>query len=158
LRILGLTLTVWPVATSWISNVCPPLVSLYPPFSNQGLKVLAGTYTAIVSSFDPGVTSPYTLHLESALPTAIEPIPAEGAGLYSRTVQSRWLVISSECTASILRASLIGFVGPKKTQVVDRAVAHTSSIPKLSSFFPNQAPSRKPAHHHALASLYEVQC
>ena len=54
------------------------------------LTTTAGTYTAIVSTFDPGVTSPYTLSIESALPVSIKNIPAEGAGLYSRTVQSRW--------------------------------------------------------------------
>lgn len=52
--------------------------------------MVAGTYTAIISTFDPGVTTPYALNIESALPVNLESIPAEGAGLYSRTVQSKW--------------------------------------------------------------------
>lgn len=72
-----------------------PTPSFLPLLSASGprtvvLTLIAGTYTAIVSTFDPGVTSPYTLNVESALPVNIEPIPAEGAGLYSRIVQSRW--------------------------------------------------------------------
>lgn len=55
--------------------------------------MLAGTYTAIVSTFDPGSTGPFTMTVESDSPVNVEAIPAEGAGLYSRTIQSRWFVI-----------------------------------------------------------------
>ncbi|KAI9632395.1 calpain-like protease palB/RIM13 [Dioszegia hungarica] len=52
--------------------------------------VAAGTYTVIVSSFEPGITGHYTLTLESTLPITITPIPPEGAGLYHRRFEGRW--------------------------------------------------------------------
>ncbi|WWC68846.1 uncharacterized protein I206_102782 [Kwoniella pini CBS 10737] len=50
----------------------------------------AGTYTLIVSSFEPNDTGSYTLSFESTGPIGITPIPAEGAGMYSRIVNGAW--------------------------------------------------------------------
>lgn len=56
------------------------------------LTGVAGTYTIIVSTFEPGATSPYSFNVESASPLSVEAIPAEGAGRYSRTINGHWSV------------------------------------------------------------------
>ncbi|OCF34623.1 calpain-like protease palB/RIM13 [Kwoniella heveanensis BCC8398] len=53
-----------------------------------------GTYTLIVSDFEPGQIGPFTLTVESKAPVNIKPIPAEGAGMFSRVIQHQ-----SETTA-----------------------------------------------------------
>lgn len=49
-----------------------------------------GTYTVIVSSYEPDTTGPFSLCVESSLPISLSPIPAEGAGMFSRTVSGKW--------------------------------------------------------------------
>jgi calpain-7 len=51
---------------------------------------IAGTYTAIVSTFDSGTVAPFSIRFESDRALGIDAIPAEGAGLYSRVVHGRW--------------------------------------------------------------------
>lgn len=56
------------------------------------LTVAAGTYTVIVSTFEPGATAAYTLNVESSSPVSLESVPAEGAGMFSRTINGAWSV------------------------------------------------------------------
>ncbi|WRT65480.1 uncharacterized protein IL334_002423 [Kwoniella shivajii] len=49
-----------------------------------------GRYTLIVSAFEPNMTGSYTLSLESTAPVQINPIPGEGAGMYSRVINGSW--------------------------------------------------------------------
>jgi calpain-7 len=49
-----------------------------------------GTYTVVVSSFEPGVLGPYKLQVECAQPFEVKAIPQEGAGMFSKRVQGRW--------------------------------------------------------------------
>ncbi|WVF66841.1 hypothetical protein IAT40_001583 [Kwoniella sp. CBS 6097] len=49
-----------------------------------------GKYTLIVSAFEPGQMGPFTLTVESTAPIDIEPIPAEGAGMFSRIINHQW--------------------------------------------------------------------
>ncbi|WVW79913.1 hypothetical protein I302_101883 [Kwoniella bestiolae CBS 10118] len=53
-------------------------------------SVNPGTYTLVVSSFEPDHTGPFTVSFESTAPVDITPIPAEGAGMYSRIVNGAW--------------------------------------------------------------------
>jgi calpain-7 len=50
----------------------------------------AGTYTLVVSSFEPRQTGTYLLEVESTAPVSITPIAAEGAGMFSRVVEGIW--------------------------------------------------------------------
>ncbi|WVR04018.1 hypothetical protein IAU60_001017 [Kwoniella sp. DSM 27419] len=52
--------------------------------------VRPGNYTLIVSAFEPGQMGPFTLAVESTLPVEVTPLPAEGAGMFSRVVAGRW--------------------------------------------------------------------
>ncbi|GAA5834962.1 hypothetical protein JCM11251_002073 [Rhodosporidiobolus azoricus] len=49
-----------------------------------------GFYTLLVSSFTPYHLDQFTLSLKSSLPISVTPIPAEGAGMYARTVRGQW--------------------------------------------------------------------
>ncbi|GAA6006476.1 hypothetical protein JCM10207_004945 [Rhodosporidiobolus poonsookiae] len=49
-----------------------------------------GSYTLVVSSFQPHHPAPFSLLIKSSLPVEVSPIPAEGAGLYARTVRGAW--------------------------------------------------------------------
>nr|ODN98585.1 calpain-like protease palB/RIM13 [Cryptococcus depauperatus CBS 7855] len=53
-------------------------------------KLSTGNYTLIVSSFEPGQTGAYTLSFEATAPISITPLPAEGAGMFSRIFQNSW--------------------------------------------------------------------
>ncbi|EKD04298.1 hypothetical protein A1Q2_01329 [Trichosporon asahii var. asahii CBS 8904] len=50
----------------------------------------AGTYTVLVSSYEQDDTGPFTLCVESSSPISLSPIPAEGAGMFSRSVSGKW--------------------------------------------------------------------
>lgn len=50
----------------------------------------AGTYTLVVSSFQPLHEDTFELSLHSSLPLQVTPIPPEGAGMYSRVVKGAW--------------------------------------------------------------------
>ncbi|EJT96956.1 hypothetical protein DACRYDRAFT_59843, partial [Dacryopinax primogenitus] len=54
------------------------------------VAVKQGTYTVIVSSFEPGVLGQYKLQVECADPFEIKPIPQEGAGMFSKRVTGLW--------------------------------------------------------------------
>jgi hypothetical protein len=58
--------------------------------TKERAKPLAGTYTAIVSTFEPGVTAPFTLKFESNRSITVDAIPPEGAGMYSRIIHGEW--------------------------------------------------------------------
>ena len=49
-----------------------------------------GNYTLSVSAFEPGQLGKYRMVVESDLPVSAQPIPQEGAGMYSRVVTRRW--------------------------------------------------------------------
>ncbi|WWC60071.1 uncharacterized protein I303_102634 [Kwoniella dejecticola CBS 10117] len=53
-------------------------------------QIDAGTYTLIVSSYEPNHTGSYMLSVESTSPVCVTSIPAEGAGMYSRVVHGAW--------------------------------------------------------------------
>lgn len=50
----------------------------------------AGSYTMIVSSFEPAVESRFSIDLRASLPINVNAIPPEGAGLFKRTVSGAW--------------------------------------------------------------------
>ena len=45
-----------------------------------------GTYTLVLSTFQPGQTAPFSLRVQSDRPLKLTPIPAEGAGMFSRSL------------------------------------------------------------------------
>ncbi|GAA5907979.1 Rim13p [Sporobolomyces salmoneus] len=49
-----------------------------------------GSYTLVVSSFQPRHEDTFELALQSSLPVQVTPIPPEGAGMYSRCVTGAW--------------------------------------------------------------------
>jgi len=49
-----------------------------------------GQYTAVVSSFEPRMTTEYSLVLESSAGFDISPIPSEGADMFAKTVKGIW--------------------------------------------------------------------
>lgn len=53
-------------------------------------ELSAGEYTLILSTFNPGQQSPFTCIVEADLPFTLEPIPAEGAGMFSKVVKGQW--------------------------------------------------------------------
>jgi calpain-7 len=51
---------------------------------------IAGVYTAIISTFEPGKTGTFDLSLESTLPITLTTIPQEGAGMHQRLLTGAW--------------------------------------------------------------------
>lgn len=51
---------------------------------------IAGEYTLVLSSFEPQHMGPFTLKVESSHSFNINPIPQEGAGMYSRIIRGSW--------------------------------------------------------------------
>jgi hypothetical protein len=55
----------------------------------------AGTYTLILSTFEPGHLAPYTLTLSTSHPVTIQPIPSDGAGRLRTPIPSSTQGITS---------------------------------------------------------------
>ena len=53
---------------------------------------LAGHYCVVVSTFEPRHRGKFTLRVDSAMPMDLEDIPAEGAGMFCKTVKGAWCV------------------------------------------------------------------
>lgn len=51
-----------------------------------------GTYTLIASAATPADEADFALDVQSTAPILLRPIPQEGAGLFSRTVNGSWCV------------------------------------------------------------------
>ncbi|EIW69089.1 hypothetical protein TREMEDRAFT_39376 [Tremella mesenterica DSM 1558] len=49
-----------------------------------------GTYTLVVSTFEPGQLGSYRLSVDSDLPVKLSNVALEGAGMFSRTVVGQW--------------------------------------------------------------------
>ncbi|BGP52808.1 cysteine protease [Rhodotorula sphaerocarpa] len=49
-----------------------------------------GTYTLVVSSYQPGHLGSFKLSIRSSMPLNVTSIPAEGAGLFSRKFEGAW--------------------------------------------------------------------
>ncbi|EPQ32386.1 uncharacterized protein PFL1_00582 [Pseudozyma flocculosa PF-1] len=56
----------------------------------ESTSVQPGTYTLVVSTFQPGQVGPFVLSVECSTPIRIQPIPQEGAGMYARTIRGGW--------------------------------------------------------------------
>ncbi|PWN53961.1 hypothetical protein IE53DRAFT_383488 [Violaceomyces palustris] len=56
----------------------------------SGLK--AGTYTLVLSTFEPNQEGPFSISVECSSPFKMSPIPQEGAGMYHRTLRDRWVL------------------------------------------------------------------
>ncbi|GAA5903179.1 hypothetical protein JCM8208_002229 [Rhodotorula glutinis] len=52
--------------------------------------VAPGSYTLVVSSFQPRHLADFSLVLRSSLPIELAPVPAEGAGMYARQAKGAW--------------------------------------------------------------------
>ncbi|CAL1711572.1 unnamed protein product [Somion occarium] len=50
----------------------------------------AGDYTLIVSSFNPQSLGPFTVDISGTQPFEIDPIPQEGAGMFSKVIRGSW--------------------------------------------------------------------
>ncbi|ORX36377.1 hypothetical protein BD324DRAFT_651615 [Kockovaella imperatae] len=50
----------------------------------------AGMYTISISAFEPGQLGKFNMMVETDLPATLQPIPQEGAGMYSRTLTRKW--------------------------------------------------------------------
>ncbi|BGP36544.1 hypothetical protein JCM10449v2_000445 [Rhodotorula kratochvilovae] len=53
-------------------------------------EVTPGTYTLVVSSFQPRHFADFSLAIKSSLPVEVAPVPPEGAGMYARQVKGAW--------------------------------------------------------------------
>jgi len=53
-------------------------------------QVLEGTYTVIVSSFEPGQLGSFQLRFECSQPLEVNPIPQEGAGMFAKILSGKW--------------------------------------------------------------------
>ncbi|EIM80748.1 cysteine proteinase, partial [Stereum hirsutum FP-91666 SS1] len=53
-------------------------------------ELLVGDYTLILSAFEPTHQGPFSLRLESSHRVKIEPIPQEGAGMFSKVIRGEW--------------------------------------------------------------------
>ncbi|KZO90603.1 cysteine proteinase [Calocera viscosa TUFC12733] len=62
-------------------------------------QVRAGTYSVIVSSFEPETLGQYKLQVECSQSFDIKPIPQEGAGMFSKRLQGQWNGVGSERTS-----------------------------------------------------------
>ncbi|EPQ55287.1 hypothetical protein GLOTRDRAFT_41696, partial [Gloeophyllum trabeum ATCC 11539] len=49
-----------------------------------------GEYTLVVSAFEPDQQGKFSLQVASNRPFELEPIPQEGAGMYTKTVRGTW--------------------------------------------------------------------
>jgi calpain-7 len=52
----------------------------------------AGTYTVVVSAFEPTHQGPFTLNIASSVKVTLEPIPQEGSGMFAKTIRGEWCV------------------------------------------------------------------
>ncbi|KPV78286.1 uncharacterized protein RHOBADRAFT_23259 [Rhodotorula graminis WP1] len=52
--------------------------------------VAPGSYTLVVSSFQPRHLADFSLVLRSSLPVELAPVPPEGAGMYARQARGAW--------------------------------------------------------------------
>ncbi|GAA5821905.1 hypothetical protein JCM10212_002454 [Sporobolomyces blumeae] len=52
--------------------------------------VRPGSYTLVVSSFQPLHEAPFDVSIHSSLPLQVSPVPSEGAGSYIRSARGRW--------------------------------------------------------------------
>lgn len=52
-----------------------------------------GDYTIVVSSFNPKELGAFALTVESSVSFTLEPIPQEGAGMYSTTLRGAWYAL-----------------------------------------------------------------
>jgi calpain-7 len=65
---------------------CP--IGVSPSLALTG--VAAGDYTLVISTYAPGLLGPYRLHLGSTGRFDLDPIPQEGAGMYTKIVRGEW--------------------------------------------------------------------
>ncbi|WVQ83588.1 hypothetical protein IAT38_005729 [Cryptococcus sp. DSM 104549] len=82
-----------------------------------------GTYTMIVSAFDPGKTGPYSVAIGATAPVSISPIPAEGSGMFSRVVHGRWTEETAggrPSTGTYERNSMVEVILPKPGTLLAR--------------------------------------
>lgn len=56
--------------------------------------ISAGEYTLIVSSFEPRQHGTYELTLKSMRAFELDLLPAEGAGMYTKTIRGAWYAYS----------------------------------------------------------------
>ncbi|KDQ56387.1 hypothetical protein JAAARDRAFT_310571 [Jaapia argillacea MUCL 33604] len=59
-------------------------------YAHTSRELTDGDYTVIVSSFNPYNTGPFTLKVESSQRFDLEPVPSEGAGMYTKTIRGVW--------------------------------------------------------------------
>ncbi|ODO06320.1 calpain-like protease palB/RIM13 [Cryptococcus wingfieldii CBS 7118] len=72
-----------------------------------------GSHTLIISAFEPGQTGNFSFTFEATAAVALSTIPAEGAGMYSRTVIGQW---SDETAGG--RPSTGGYAKNPKVEVI----------------------------------------
>ncbi|KAI8979256.1 hypothetical protein BDF20DRAFT_868518 [Mycotypha africana] len=51
-----------------------------------------GEYTVVASTFEPDLLGKFILTLSSSVKVNVEPIPAEGAGMFKKVIQNEWVV------------------------------------------------------------------
>ncbi|KAF9356997.1 calpain 7 [Mortierella sp. NVP85] len=50
----------------------------------------SGTYTVVVSTYDPGIIGKFNLTMQSQIKLSLTPIPAEGAGMFKKKIEGKW--------------------------------------------------------------------
>jgi len=74
----------------------------------QGLRV--GSYVIICSTFGSAQEADFSLRIQSSEPVSLASIPAEGAGMFSRTLKGKWNQTGyriSELGTSFIRAATL---------------------------------------------------
>jgi len=71
---------------------------------------------------------PFTLKVESSHPFDMQPIPQEGAGMYSRVVQGSWSVITFTFRDHLSKADDQNLAGMANQPPVPRRLVDTQGI------------------------------
>ncbi|KAI0034839.1 hypothetical protein K488DRAFT_44532, partial [Vararia minispora EC-137] len=59
-------------------------------FATTSKDLAPGTYTVVISAFEPTHLGPFSLKIASSVKTQLEPIPQEGSGMFAKPVRGEW--------------------------------------------------------------------
>ncbi|BGP04545.1 cysteine protease [Rhodotorula toruloides] len=99
----------------------------------SGARVTAGSYTLVVSSFQPQHLADFSVSVKSNLIVELSPIPPEGAGMYARQAKGCWTPGADGGSKDVLRNPRFTLRLETTTNVKIRL--QTPTEPKLVSLF-----------------------